>query len=155
MFKNKRTIIIWAAVSLLFCFLCIGFATVNDQLNIFGNIFLDFGKTAVLAPGGSFNAKINQYDVQRIVFDRYSNYSALLESMGMEWSNGEDVQSEESPKDSIKLFYIDATKTAYVLSSSDTDLIANPDCSGMFSPAENSESGIKQIYFNSFNNMFI
>ena len=150
MLKKKRLISIWAAVSLLFCCLCIGFATVNDQLNIFGNIFLDLNRTPILMPGDSFNEKINEYDAQTIVFDKYANQSAMIGSTGMTWDDGEDVQSSESPKGTIKLFYVEDTDTVYILSKEDAELIANPDCEGMFCPAENSQSSLRQIYFNSF-----
>lgn len=147
--KVSKKIAISVAVFLLFCGLCIGFATVNDQLNIFGDI--SFGSRGdMLEPGPELNQKIIDCGAEKIIFDSFMNQSALLSYEGITWDDGVPVQSEDSTPDSIKLFYLENQKNAYILSKEDNELFANPDSSDLFF-ANGSESTVKEIVFYSFN----
>ena len=152
--KKWHKILATVTVCLVFCSLLIGYATVNDTLNIFGSLSVSGVTEVELTSGESFSAILAGYDgVTTIIFDRYINQSAALNNAGLSWTDSTaiEVQSENSPIDSIKLFWDSSNATIYVLSKDSTTLFANTDCSNMFSPAEGKTSTLQTIVFNVFN----
>ncbi len=149
MYKGLITL----AVCLVFTSLLIGYAVVNDDLNIFGSLSVDGVTIAELTTGENLNAELDKCaGVTRIIFDRYVNQASALNYAGLSWNSESavDVQSENSAPGSVKLFWDSANTTVYILSKDSLDLIANSDCSGMFASDDAETSTVETIYFNTF-----
>ena len=149
--SKKKNAIIWLMVSFLFCFLCIGYAVVQDELNVFGSLSLDVADVTVLQSGSNLNSLINEIaetnTVTRIVFDKQDNQQTVLDNAGIDFdTEGTEVQIAGSKE--IKAFLVD--ETIYILSRGSLTIEAGVDCSGMFSPAADTVSTIEEIVFYNF-----
>lgn len=145
--KMRRKIAITLTVSLLFCFFCIGYALVQDQLNIFGTLSFDGSTVTMLDTGANINAQLAALSPTRIVFDRFANQSTAINYLGLAWAEGTEIQSEDSPAGSLRLFFDAESGTAYILSKNSLDLLANPDSAGAFSNL----TSLTEVVFNCFN----
>ena len=144
--KRWKKAAIALLVSFLFCFMCVGYAVVNDQLNIFGSISLDTTTSTILERGEIVNTALQGYPVTRVVFDKYVNQATALSYAGIAWEEGTDIHTAESPSGSLKLFWDASSTTVYILSKQDKALLANADCAGMFAGI----TTLKEIVFNCF-----
>ncbi len=145
MMKRWQKMLVGISVSILFFVLCVGYAAVNDDLNIFGFLNMEGQNKAVLVAGPEFNEALQVCDgVKTVIFDTFTNQSTAMQSMNMEWEAGTAV--DEEAKGDIRLFYHAASSTAYILIQTDGDILANPDASGMF---ENIAT-LETIWFNRF-----
>ncbi len=130
--KRSAKVIAAIAFAAVFCCISIAFATVNDQLNIFGSLSMEVKTTAMLEEGSVVHDAILDVapGVERVIFDSYSVYSELFSL-----ESGTNIHTVSSPEGSIKLFYLDANKTAYILSNdtaAPVTIYANPLSDGMF-----------------------
>ncbi len=146
MMKRWQKVLAGIGVFVLFLLLCVGFAAVNDQLNIFGYLDVEGQNKAVLAQGQIVNGALDDCEgVQTVIFDTYDNQSTAFQAAGFaDWESG--VPVDEGQRGSIRLFYHEATRTAYILAKENIDITANPDSSGMFADITTLET----IWFNRF-----
>ncbi len=139
MTKKRGNAIICVVVSFLFCFLSIGFALVNDELNVFGSLAWDFATATILESGSVVNdAIIDVSDgkaVTRIVVDTQENQQAALDAAGVKWNEGIEVQVADCSE--IMMHYIDGT--VYILSKGDRTILVNPDSKGLFASLDTVE----------------
>jgi len=137
--KKRNNAIILITVSFLFCFLSIGFALVNDELNVFGSLSWDLARSTILESGDVVNdAIIDVADgraVTRIVVDTQENQQAALDAAGVKWNEGIEVQVADCSE--IMMHYVDGT--VYVLSKGDRDILVNPDSEGLFASLDTVE----------------
>ncbi len=145
MMKRWQKMLVGVSISVLFFVFCVGYAAVNDDLNIFGFLNMEGQSNTVLDAGQPFHAVLNECtDVQTVIFDTRLSQSTALQSMGMEWESGTFV--DEGNNGDIRLFYHAQSKTAYILAQENVDITANPDASGMFAGITTLET----IWFNRF-----
>lgn len=149
MISKYKSAVIWITVSFLFCFLALGYALVNDQLNLFGSLAWDLTDSTVLEEGSAFSEEIETIvsqgnSVKRIVFDSQENQLAMLETNNLKWNQGTPVQVENCSE--IMMHYVAEEETVYVLSKGSRTMFANPDCEGMFSSAVM----VEEIVFHNF-----
>ncbi len=143
-----KKILSYAACLLTICFIGVGFARVNDELNIFGTVNVRGDAAVVLDTGTAINTALdtNAAGVKKIFFDKYSKYSGKFDK-----ANGIDVSSPDSPENSILLFYDSAASTAYILidnsDKADIKLTANENSSSMFEDI----TTLEEICFYNFN----
>lgn len=149
MISKHKSAIIWITVSFLFCFLAIGYALVNDELNLFGSLSWDFTDSSALVSGNVFSELVNEIEdqdntVKRIVFDTQDNQQTMLDNEGLKWNEGTPVQVENCSE--IMLHYVASEETVYVLSKGSRTIYANPDCEGMFA----SLTSVEEIVLHNF-----
>lgn len=140
------------AVVLSFCMLCIGFATLQEDLTVEGD--LNFTpKKAVLLPGWLFDAELQKHapDVTTVIFDKMDGFDfsspeykdvTLNGVTGIPVDMGDGSDPLKNQSGLIRLYVVG--DTAYVLS--DRQIYAPWDCSGMFA----GRSNLTSIQFNCF-----
>ncbi len=113
-------------------FIGVGFAAVNDQLNVFGNLSLEVKNATMLQSGDDVHDALvaRAPGVERVVFSDRSACDYFT------YEDGVNIHTPESPEGSIKLFWDETSKTAYILaddSRGEMTMYANYDTSEMFS----------------------
>ncbi len=145
MLKKWQKVSVAVAISVLFLFMCIGFAAVNDDLNIFGSLNVSINRGSMLEPGAQLQSELENYDIQTIIFDNYANQSTALMAAGIaDWETGAIVDLDSTG--SIRLFYDAESETVFILAEDNTTIYANTDASGMFEALP----ALKTIWFNNF-----
>ncbi len=146
MSKFKRAMIYTASIAVFLC-ICVGFALVNDELNIFGSLSVDVKNTTMLPESIEFISIVDENtkpDIERVIFDNLSSYADIFNK-----ADGANIHTKESVEGSIKIFYLESAKTAYILAD-DTEkpvtIFANPDSMGIFKGM----TSLKEVHFYNF-----
>ncbi len=143
--KRWQKMLAGISAALLFCVLCVGYAAINDDLNIFGFLNMKGQSNAVLDTGEEINTVLQECeDVRTIIVDSQTNQSTALQTLGMDWEDGTLVDSSDSG--CVRLFYHEETHCVYILAEADATVSANPDASKMF---ENITT-LETVWFNRF-----
>ncbi len=151
MSKFKRVMIYTASIAVFLC-ICVGFALVNDELNIFGSLSVDIKNTTMLPSTDDFSTIFEENtnsDVERVIFDNLSSYIDIFNKV-----DGDNIHTVQSVEGSIKIFYLEQAKTAYILADDSEQAVtiyANPDSSAMFK----NMTSLKEVHFYNFNTSMV
>lgn len=138
--KSVKTLV-WVAACLSFCMFCIGFARLQDDLTVEGDLDFKYVE-AVLVPGTSFNSTVKAQtpNATKIIFE-LNNTNSSDNIAGLTFKANLDVGN----KGLIRLYVSKDGKTVYVFS--DRTIYANPSCTSMF----NGMSTLSSVEFKSAN----